>query len=367
MQGIGSVDNVNSDLTYEASFGSMPNGTTYMYVPSIREEDAKATAVLPFGGNSKSDEIKAALTTGSPLMAISTTYSSTSGSIPVLLPTVVDSQLYDLTKRDTPLASGLIPRVTNRGIFADYIKRTALPSAYFKPEMAALASSTSTYTRAAKKMSYIYATGEISGPMQVASQVWQNALQLELEAQYRAVKELEETTIILGNPTSGTTDGTYADENAFDGLQQSITTNTLDKGSTVITLPDIRKAIRTCKEAKGHPNLIVTDYKTLDDIKSLISDSLRYGPQTYSIAFGITAVEFEGLPIIPDLFMPTTTNSRELFVLDTTSGNIQMRVLQDATMEELAKTADSYKFTIKEYITMIVVQEAWCYRIYGLV
>jgi len=86
---------------------------------------------------------------------------------------------------------------------------------------------------------------------------------------------------------------------------------------------------------------------------------------TQQIAFGITAVTFEGVPIVTSLAMPTTTNSRELHLWDTSVS--ELRVLQDATFEELAKTEDSYKFMVKFYGALIIKHEAFCYRTYGLV
>ena len=346
------------ELAYQTNFGNLPNKTVYLDKLAGYWDEKKSI--------DKRDEIKA-LTTTSPLFAIGTSYSGTSGSIPVLVPTVVDAQLYDLTFRATPLASGLLPRVTNNGLFADYVKRTALPSAKWKAETQALASAESTYTRVAAPVKFCYAVGELSGPLMVASKIWQDALRIETEAQYRSLRELEENTIINGNPTAADVSGGTTDYTAFTGLIQTITTNKSDQSSAVITLANIRDAIRTIREAKGDPDLIVTDYKTLDDIKSLIQDLLRYPAPTGNINFGIETITFEGVPIIPDLFMPTTATARELLVLTVRKqGNIQLRVLQDATFEELAKTADTYKFMIKEYFTMIVVQHTWCYRYYNL-
>jgi len=356
-------ENINEQLVYQASFGNLPNKTVYFDRLAGFWDQTKTI--------DKREEIKAeikALTTTSPLFAVGTSYSGTSGSIPVLVPTVVDSSLYDLTFRATPLASGLLPRVTNSGLFADYVKRTALSSAKWKAETQALASAESTYARVASAIKFAYAVGELSGPLMVASKIWQDALKIETEGQYRSLKELEENTIINGNPTSGDTDGGVTDANAFQGLIDLITTNYSNQSGTgKITLALLRDAIRVIREAKGEPDLIVTDYKTLDDVKGLIQDLLRYPAPTGNIAFGIESVVFEGVPIVPDLFMPTTATERELLVLTVRKqGNIQLRVLQDATFEELAKTADTYKFMIKEYFTMIMVQEAWCYRIYAL-
>jgi HK97 family phage major capsid protein len=323
----------------------------------------------PIAGIDRREEIatefKAALTTGSPLTAISTSYSTTSGSIPTLLPTIVDPILYDLTRRDYPLASGLLPRVANQGMFADYIKRTTLPTATWKAEDAALEDDRSTYTRAIAKIKFAYAVGRITGPMMVSSQIqWQNILRNETEAQMRALRELEENTIINGDTTSTT----YA--YGFNGLLAAITTNTEDQSGANITLNKLDDTFQTIREAKGHPTLIVTDWHTFNDIKALMRDILIFQSGQPTLNFGFEQINFEGIPIIADLSMPTTAASRQLVVLDTSSTaggpNIQIRTLQDAVFEELAKTNDSYKFCIKEYLTMIIVNEAWCYRVYGL-
>jgi len=356
-------ENLLPEIAYQASFGNMPTKTVYLDRLAGMFDERKSI--------DRREEIKEqikSLTTTSNLFATGTNYTSTSGSIPVLVPTVVDSQLYDVTFRATPLASGLLPRVTNNGLFADYVVRTTLSSAKWRAETGALASAESTYTRYATPIKFCYATGELSGPLMVASKVWQDALRYETEGQYRSLKELEENTIINGYPTSGDYSGSYTDANAFTGLIHGISTNyTNGSGTTKITLASLRDAIRTIREARGEPDLIVTDYKTLDDIKALIQDLLRYPAPTANINFGIESIVFEGVPIIPDLFMPTTGTARELLVLTVRKqGNIQLRVLQDATFEELAKTADTYKFMIKEYLTMIIVEEAWCYRFYSL-
>ena len=349
---------------YHISFGNTPNKTVYLRQPPLPTDSEEYKAQKVDLRPQIAEELKS-LTTTSPLFATGTSYSATSGSIPVLVPTIVDPSLYDFTRRDTPLANGLIPRVTNYGLFADYIRRTALPSAKFRAEGQALTSNESTYDRLAEPVKFMYAVAEISGPLMVASRVWQDALRMETEAQYRSLKELEENCIINGDNTSGDVSGGVTDASSFDGLIVKVSTNTLNKSSVMFTIQNLRDAIRTIRDAKGHPNLIVTDYKTLDSLKGLIQQELRYNDiPGGKIAWGIQSIEFEGIPVIADLFMPTDTNGRRCLVLDTTS--IQMRVLQEPVLEELAKTADSYKFMIKEYLTMIVLYEQWNYMIYGL-
>jgi len=218
-------------------------------------------------------------------------------------------------------------------------------------------------------MSYAYAVADIAGPLMVASKQWQNSLTLEMEGQQRSLKYLEENTIINGNPTGGDVEGSTTDAKAFTGLLTAVSTNTEDQSGAKITVQKIRDGMRTIREAYGHPDLIVTDYKTMDDLKALMSDQIRFqGPITGLLAYGIAdAVSIDGVPVIPDIYMPTSAGSRQLLILTVRKeGNIQMRVLQEAVFEELAKTADTYKFMIKEYLTMIIVNEAWCYRCYGL-
>ena len=350
------------------SFPNTQHGTVYLDIQKgidIRTDPQFQTNIKSFYGADL--ETKGPVTTTSNLMAVGTSYSATSGSIPANLPTWVDRKLYDLTLKKTPLASGLIPRVANNGLFADYITRTSVQTAVWNPEGAALTSVSGTYSRVAAPMKYLYAVGEVSGPLMVASKVWQDALAMEIEAAYKAVKYLEENTIINGDVATGTT---YL--NGFNGFETSITTNnTTMSGTTEITLAHLDTALSTIRTpvgnyGPGEPNLIVTDWRTYYRIKQLMRDYILYGA-TNSLNFGFENMLYEGIPIIPDVFMPSTATARSLYVLDTqTQNNIQIRVLQDATFEDLAKTADSYKFMIKEYLTMIIVRQAWCYRYYNL-
>lgn len=366
--GLGTMD-TNAELAYQASFGTMSEHTVYYHTPIESKAIQHPANKLP--EMKSSWESKAALGTGSPLMAIGTSYSSTSGSIPVLLPTVVDSTLYDLSRKKLPLRSGLIPRVTNRGLFADYMKLTTKATAVVAGEFSALNASIPTFTRTSQIMSSFYSVGEVSGQMQVASgQQWKDAINLLTPNLYYALAELEEDMIINGNPTAGDYDGATTDNRGFQGLIQLITTNATAKAGAVISIQNITDAFRTIREAKGEPTFCVTDYKTLSDIKGLIFDVLRYPAPTATVNFGIENVLYEGVPIIPDLLMPTTATARVFLAVDSSSTiggpNVQLRVLQEAIMEEGARTIDSYKFWIKEYLTMVMLDQTRCYKYTGL-
>lgn len=312
--------------------------------------------------------------------ALSTTLSTFSaGTLPVLIPVYVDPEIVDLTRRATPLVE-LVPRVTNYGKTADYNQITLIGTAQALIEDASLTEQNDTYVRRSVPVKYLYSIGRVTGPMFAASKQYLSsggyvdALSLEVKNKTLALKRLEEAMILLGDSVNGFTEpvnSTVIPANVgYDGFYNLITnanSNNLggnalygtDLAGASISISAIRTAIRTCRTAGGEPNLMVSDFATYDAIKALIQDQLRY-VSTTTIAWGITTVSFEGLPIIASRFLSTTagtgagvpSNARSLFFLDTNV--IEMRVLQDVSYEELAKTNDSIKFMLKCYETLVV-------------
>jgi len=312
--------------------------------------------------------------------ALTTTLSTyAAGTLPVLIPVYVDPEIVDLTRRATPLVE-LIPRVTNFGKTADYNQLTTISSAKPLGEDGALTEQNDSYTRRSVSIKYLYSVGRVTGPMfasskqYLASGGYVDSLSLEVKNKTLALKRLEESMILLGDsetdwtePVNSTTiDATYS----FNGLYNYITdansctlggssSYKTDMAGATLAISNIRTSIRTCRTSGGEPNLMVTDYATYDHIKSLIQDQLRY-VSTQTIAWGITTVSFEGIPIIASRFLSSTAGTgamvpatgRSLFVLDTNV--IEMRVLQDVSYEELAKTNDSIKFMLKCYECLVV-------------
>jgi len=303
------------------------------------------------------------------------------GTLPVLIPVYVDPEIVDLTRRATPLVE-LIPRVTNYGKTADYNQITVISTAVPLAEDAALSEQNDTYVRRSVLVRYLYSVGRVTGPMFAASKQYLSSggyvdsLSLEVKNKTIAMKRLEEAMILLGDHSANWTEPVNSTvviaNESYDGLWNLISGNnasglalggaagfSTDMGGVALGIGNIRTAIRTCRTAGGEPNLIVTDYATYDAIKALIQDQLRY-VSTTTIAWGITTVSFEGIPIIASRFLSTTAGTgamvpatgRSLFVLDTNV--IEMRVLQDVSYEELAKTNDSVKFMLKCYEVLVV-------------
>jgi len=316
--------------------------------------------------------------------ALTTTLSTyAAGTLPVLIPVYVDPEIVDLTRRATPLVE-LIPRVTNYGKTADYNQITVIQTAQMLAEDAAITEQNDTYVRRSIPIKYIYSSGRVTGQMFAASKQYLSsggyvdALSLEVKNKTLALKRLEEAEILLGDSVTDWTEPVNSvvvtAVNSFDGLWQLITnTNAAGYGgnaaystdisaaaNTPISIGAIRTAIRLCRTRGGEPSLMVSDYRTYDNIKALIQDQLRY-ISTSTIAWGITTVSFEGIPIIASRFLSVTAatgaaatpaTASSIFVLDTNV--IEMRVLQDVSYEELAKTNDSIKFMLKGYECLIV-------------
>lgn len=321
--------------------------------------------------------------------ALTTTLSTYSaGTLPVLIPVYVDPEIVDLTRRATPLVE-LIPRVTNYGKTADYNQISVINTAQALAEDAALTEQNDTYVRWSIPLKYLYSVGRVTGPMFAASKQYLaaggyvDALSLEVKNKTIALKRLEEAMILLGFSTDWTepvNSTTVSGVNSFFGLWKLICTTTYgghatsystDMAGAALGIGNIRTAIRTARTSGGEPNLMVCDYATYDAIKALIQDQLRY-VSTQTIAWGITTVSFEGIPIIASRFLSTTAGTgamtpatgRSLFVLDTNV--IEMRVLQDVSYEELAKTNDSVKFMLKCYEALVCKAPQFNHVIYDI-
>lgn len=298
---------------------------------------------------------KAQSTTGS-------TYSA--GTLSVLIPVWLEPGYVDLVKRETPVWE-IMPKRAVKGKSIDFNQITNFGSAQFLPEDSTLTEADDTYTRQTVAVKYCYSVGRVTGPMIAAAVPYMDAMGNEVQRKTIALAMELERVLINGDKT------TYPNE--FDGLIKTITSNTINKAGADITLDNIRTAIRYCRYAGSTPsttlsgampNLMVTDYETLDVIKAAMQDYLRYYNIEKEIAFGIQAVVFDGVAILGSRYMPTDADSKRLLVLNTAF--LFLGVLQDMTYEELAHTNDSRKFCLKWYGALANEAEQFMCQIYGI-
>lgn len=348
--------------TYETCFGNLPDQTTYIHWQPVRKDDIMYAKSLDIRENKIPDtsigamEMKA-LFVDSNLFATSTNYSSTSGSVPALVPIWWDTGIIDIVKKYTPLYAGLIKHVSNKGLYADWTNQTARTAGAFATEGAALGNQDPTYTHNTVPIKYAYATKELTGPMIAGSESWINAVTLLATDAYQALAELIETQIC-----QGTTGG---DSNGFSGFLNLVTTNTTNRSSAIIRIQDLDTSIDTLRASypAARPNLFVTDPYTFTAIAKLLQPYQIYAGGSH-IAFGIESVEYRSIPIIWSSGMPTTSNSREVHLYDTNVA--ELRTLLEPTLMQLAVDRDTYRFTVKSYLTLVIKAQQFCYRIYGV-
>lgn len=365
----GAVDN---QALYAQSFGGLPHGTVY-------SGGFKSFDLRP--------ELKSKMSTN--LKAFETTTGGAGTAGYAMIPVYVDSRIVDISRKYTPLTE-LIPRVANQGITADYNRITAKGAATTAQEDAALVDVAHTRARVSKSIKYLYSVGRVTGPAIAAVPAYTlmgfdpsgtassglggsnpfaatsaaNALQQEVLLAARALKELEEELILVGSATTSVGSGPNGTE--FDGLiTLQGSTNTTDLAGASLTWDDVETAVRNAFDDGGRPNLAVCSSSVLQDLRKLMIDTFRMSPgdNTTEIAFGISAqlvlqTMVGRVPVIPSMYLSNTSGAKQIIFLD--MDYIEMRVLQDMTFEELAKTNDSRKFMLKMYEVIINRAPEFC-------
>ena len=333
------MTNYDADVAFQKVFGAANIGNGQTYYDPIR------------GIDKRQDIGKALLKAPSMSSTTGGTYTGYS-----MLPPFIDPSIVDRTVRETPLVT-MLPRRAVRGRSIVYNIISAKAGAKFEAEDAALSDQVDTRSTGTATIKFLYAIGRVTG-VATASQTIIDMMAEDMRVKTASMNEKLENEIINGN--------TSTDANGFQGLIQTITTNTTDNSGANITLAEIREDLNTSFEANGLIDLAVTDGYTFNYIKGLLMDFQRNVDRpTGRMDFGIAdAFVFDGVLFIKDRYMPTTAASRRIIYID--SRYLYLAVLQDYTYEELAKTNDSQKYMIKWYGTLVVTFESAMVQRYGL-
>jgi len=289
-----------------------------------------------------------------------------------LVPVFVDPRIVDRTRKFTPWVE-LVPRVTNLGKEADFNFISTKVTGITAAEDAPLSDVTDTEDRSSTAIKYLYSVGRVTGQAQAAippyivqglqpsgtgtntatfnSPAAPNAKQYEVLKRAQALREKEESLIWTGNASTDSTE--------YSGIPTlQSTTNQTDRAAAALRWTDIEDTVRLAYDDSGRPTIAGSDASSLVDIRKIMIDNFRYGPKEIggTAGFGVPAsVVIETMvgpiPVIPSQFLSTTTGAKQVFFLD--MEYIEMRVLQDMTFEELAKTNDSQKFMLKIYEALL--------------
>ena len=373
MAQVGSFTDISASA-YQHSFGTLPHGTLY-----------HGGARGSFNAETKSfdvdmrPELKGAFDIGFKALESTSGGAGTAGY--AMVPIYVDPRVVDRTRKYTPLVE-LIPRVSNQGITADYNVITAKGGAYVAAEDAALAETDTTFDRASTSIKYLYSVGRVTGQAMAAipSYILQgltpeggasgafssssapNAKQLEVLIKTRDMRELEEELIINGSVSS--------DSNEFDGIVALCTANATAKGGAALALGDIDTAVKLAFDDGGRPNLAVASSQAYTDLLGLLTAKIGYMQSTQTVFWGFTTIVLHtmvgDIPVIPSMFLNAAQSgsANAIYFLDLSV--VEMRVLQDLTYEDLAKTNDSSKFLLKIYEALIVKAPTFCSSITGI-
>jgi len=357
---------------YAHSFGQIPDGTCYH--PGARSE-FKSQSDNYSNGEFIGDirpELKSSFDIGFKAMHTQSGGVGTAGY--AMIPVYVDPRVIDQTRKFTPLCE-LIPRVSNQGITADYNIITAKGGGFVAGEDAALNETNTTYDRQSTAIKYLYAVGRVTGQAMAAvpsyimqgmnpvggamgtfsSSAAPNAKQMEVLVKSRELRELEENLIINGDTSN--------DANEFNGIIDILgSTNTVDKNTAALTLDDITTAIQYAFDDGGRPNLAVCSSGVYSDLLKLLTAKIGYLQPVKQVYWGFSTIVLNTMvgdvPVIPSMFMSNVSGSKAIYFLDLSV--VEMRVLQDMTYEELAKTNDSQKFMLKIYEALIIKAPSFC-------
>ena len=324
---------VDVESLYKSSFGDEPDETMYDGPLQITKDyfpDLKKNFVARAANVAKAANAGAA--------------SGGTGYVP--MPLMYDSAVVDITRKFTPI-KGIIPKVTNKGLTANYYRLTARGSASWGAENPALTESDDTKALQSETIKYCRIIGRVTGVAEVGGAHFESTMRGEMLQKTQTLNETIENALINGDNGS--------DPYQPDGLIQLLSSNTTDMSGSAPTLEDVDGLVNDCFISKGAPNLLITDPYTASGLKNQIMSVVRYQNPYTSVAWGLQALSINTvvgeIPLIVSQFMPTTADTRRILCLNTNF--LEQRVLQDITFQRLAKTDDSEKFMLKVYMTLV--------------
>jgi hypothetical protein len=286
----GNFKDIDIEGAYAQSFGNLKAGTRYF--------DAASKIDLRAEGQFLQNTYQAGL------KALNVSGMSAGTADKAIIPIYLDPQIIDITRHFTP-AVEIIPRVSNLGITAEWTTLTK-GAAFTALEDAALADVDDTYTRNSKAIKYLYAVGRITGQTLAATPSFMimgitasggnpegtfgnssapNAMQLEVLAKTREIKELEENLIFNGYITTSVGSGPNGSE--YNGIIRTMsTTNEVAKATTALSLADLNLAIRYAFDDGGRPNVCFCSSDVYNDILGLLQAKLGYLQSEKAVFWG---------------------------------------------------------------------------------
>jgi len=384
---MGSKDEVN----YALSFGTCPDKVNYndVSIKSFTVGQVKSYSHEKTGAFSALKSFHGALNQKkvANLKAQSTTSGGPGTAGYALVPVYVDDKIVDYSRQQTP-AVAMTPRVTNKGMTADYNVILSKGGAFTAAEGASLTARDNVYDRKSTSIKLLYAKGKVTGPSLAAQPGYllmgvghndsnpiggfqdimaANSKQQEILLHARAMKELEEDLFFNGNSTtSGITGNPNGTE--FDGIVTLMgATNTVAKSGGVLTLDDIDTAVQNAVSDGGLPNVSFASLSAWTKVKILTQNFQRTNPAVVT-SWGFSSINLNTMsgviPLIPSRYLNDTVDSRAIYFLDMSI--VEMRVLMDMMYQEKPDEDDTNVFLLKSYQTLLLRAPQFCSSITGI-
>lgn len=288
------------------------------------------------------------------------------------LPVYPLSDLTRLTSKKTPFWD-MLPKMARNSNTVEQDSVTGLASPQIGGEREVPPDQDDDYQPQSLSMTYYRVTGSVSGPMNLASSGFRNAMGTEQTNKAEAMTHFSANLALNGDPTAGTADGTINDERAYKGIRTLVTDAGENRepsagAGTPITSEMVRENFRRAVEDGGNANstVHVTDWKTLTDLKNALDDHdpviIQNGPQG-SVNLGARGVMIDGQPLVASDFMPNadydaTANpgGRELLTVDMRF--LGVHDLSSRVLEALGKRNDADEFFMKRYSVLMLAAGA---------
>ena len=283
------------------------------------------------------------------------------------LPTYPQSDLTRLVDRNTPFWD-LLPKITAQSNTVEQESLTDLAMPQIGGEREVPPDQDDTYQPQTLSMTYYRVTGSVSGPMNLASAGFRNAMGTEQQNKAEAMRQFSEMLALRGDPTVGDTSGALTDERGYQGIIPLARANGQEfdpaggAGST-ITPEDVRENFTRAVENGGNAGTTVhfTDLQTINQLKNALDDHdpvvIQGGPDG-SVNIGAQSVMVDGQPVMHSDFMPggaydATANPDGRYFLTADMRFHSVRDLASTTMEMLGKRNDADEFFMKRYSVMM--------------
>ncbi|WP_435075964.1 SU10 major capsid protein [Halococcus sp. AFM35] len=362
---------VNARKEFSAAFGDIPDGTVISdpLGAITGEEGYDARPELEKAYQSEYRALDELMQDGASLRGAMAQVAAAKGLniADYQLPTYPLNDLTWLADRNTP-AWDMLPKLARNSNTVEQDSVTELSQPSIGGERDVPDDSDLTTQPKTQSMTYYRVTGSVSGPMNLASAGFRNAMGVEQRAKSTAMAHFGENLVLNGAPTNGTTDGSINDERAYKGMRTLATDNGRDHepdagaGST-ITPEMVRENVRRTVEEGGNLGTTVSfaDLKTITDLKNALDDHdpvMIEGGPTGTINLGAQSVMIDGHRLVHSDYMPNTAydasanpDGRQLLTVDMRFHAVHD--LASTMMETLAKTEDADRFFLKRYSTML--------------